>query len=184
VPPSGRLACLPAAATQSGRAEFFLSATQGASRPPLSPASPCWSSSVISTAESTRAPSEYGWPAGRTTSWPCAEATHAARQLDLDVALQAVDRALVVDVMLRQVASRRQHEMQELEAIGLQQARADRVMQGRPERADVDDVEKLGVGQGHGALRIAEGQARCPMPRASACRLPGGADTTCMRGTR
>ena len=43
-------------------------AIEPAARPPLSPASPWRSSSVMSTAESTRAPSEYGWPAGRTTS--------------------------------------------------------------------------------------------------------------------
>jgi hypothetical protein len=102
------------------------------------------------------------------------EAAHTARHVDLDVAFEAMDRALVVDVMLRQVAARRQHQMEQLKAIAFQQARADRVVQRWPERSDVDDVEQLGVGQGHGVLP--KRWRASPVPDAGARparRLPG-----------
>jgi len=120
----------------------------------------------------------------RLDKLPGAEASHAARHLDLDVAFEAVDRALVVDVVLRQVAARRQHEVEQLEAIGLQQARADRVGQGRPERANVDDVERLSVWQGHDVSpESPKEQARCPTPARVGPSI-AGAYRHDLRGTR
>ena len=78
----------------------------------------------------TPPPSDSGWPAGRTTSSPgrggaSRPASRPRRRLP------GVDRALVVDVMLRQVASRGQDQVQELEAID-RSGSSDGVVQRRP----------------------------------------------------
>src|SRR5215472_3244235 len=53
------------------------------------------------------------------------EAAHSARHQHLEIAFEALDRALVVDMVLRDVVPRRQHEMEQLDALALQKARAD-----------------------------------------------------------
>ena len=77
------------------------------------------------------------------------EAPGAARHQDLDVTLEAMQGAFVVDVVRRLVVARRQHQVEQLDAARLQQARADRAAEIRAERPDADDVEGLGVGQSH-----------------------------------
>ena len=78
-----------------------------------------------------------------------AKPPNAAGHPHLHVSFEAVDRALVVDVMIWLVTAPGQHEMQQLEAVRLQQTGAARLVQGKAERTDADHIERLGMRQGH-----------------------------------
>ena len=55
--------------------------------------------------------------------------------------------------MIGLVTARRQHEVQQLESVRLQQTGAARLVQGKAERTDADHIEQLGMRQGHDDLQ-------------------------------
>jgi hypothetical protein len=63
----------------------------------------------------------------------------------LHIAFDALNGALVVDVMLRLVSACGQDEVQQLQTLRLQQAGAGGFVHGRAKGADADDVERLGM---------------------------------------
>mgnify|MGYP006179483543 CR=1 FL=1 len=105
------------------------------------------------------------------------ERAHAAGVDEFHAAFQAVHDALVGHVVRGLVLPLVEHEVQQLHARGLDQAGAARFGELVTQRGDVDGVEQLGVGQGHGEQTgqdgVPEGRQRL-CPAGCADGLPAG----------
>jgi len=106
---------------------------------------------------------------------PGPEPARADWHPDFHIAFQALNRAFIVDVMLRLVPARRQYQMQQLQTLGFQQASADGLARGDAVGSDADDVEQLSMRQSHECLQSLGARIECSVRLLSRARVAPGA---------